>query len=371
MTRVLQVIGQLGRGGDTTVVLDVMNRMDSQKYQFDFITHNRADMDLVEKLRAEGHKVYVLSGDVRKAGPLKYYRMVKKILKETPEKYDIIHTHTSMQSGVALMAAKHAGIKRRICHSHTSAIQNKTSKINRLVLTPIFRFLFKTYATEYVGCSKMAGDFLFGAKTRYKLVYNGVDTENYSSVAEEQALETRRALGVKDDEILIGHVAHFGTLKNQIFDLELAKALSDRPDIRFALVGQSGKFEQIKARAAKMQLGDKVIFTGQRTDVPVLMSGFDCVILPSLPGEGFPVTMMEAQAAGCPCIISEYVTPEVEVGLNLVKQIPVSDPAAWLKALKSLERNADSDLRKERAVQLQKKGFGRKEFVQNWLKLYQ
>lgn len=370
MIRVLQLIGQLGRGGDTTVVLDVMNKTDQSKIQFDFMTHDRADLEVVEELRAQGHTVYVLPGDVRKAGPVKYYRMVKKILKESPVKYDIFHAHTSMQSGVALMAAKHAGIKKRICHSHTSAIQNKTSKINKMILTPVFRFLYKTNANVFVGCSKMAGDFLFGKDSSYRLIYNGVDTASFRNVTEDATRAVREELGIKDTDIVIGHVAHFGNLKNQIFDLELMSSLKDREDIRLVLVGKGANFEKIQAKAKEMGLEGKVIFTGQRSDVPILMRCFDCVILPSLPGEGFPVTMMEAQAAGCQCIISEHVTPEVEVGLNLVQIISLTKPQDWEKAIRDMKQNNDTEKRNERSAQLEKRGFGRKEFVCNWLKLY-
>lgn len=78
---------------------------------------------------------------------------------------------------------------------------------------------------------------------------------------------------------------------------------------------------------------------GRRTDIPILMKTFDCVILPSLPGEGFPVTMIEAQAAGCHCIISENVTREVEVGLKLVESLPLSEVSAWVEAVKNIEKN--------------------------------
>lgn len=370
MIRILQLIGQLGRGGDTTVVLDVMKQMDPSEFQVDFMTHDRADMEVVEQLRKEGHKVYVLPGDVRKAGPVRYYKMVKKILKDAPEKYDIIHTHTSMQSGVALMAAKHAGINKRICHSHTSAIQNKTSKLNKLLLTPIFRYLYMTYGNVFVGCSKMAGDFLFGKKVPYKLIYNGVDTEAFRDISEETVLATRRSLGIRNDDIVIGHVAHFGNLKNQVFDLKIMELLKDRNDIRLILVGKGANYEKIKNLAVQIGLENQVIFTGQRSDVPVLMRCCDCVILPSLPGEGFPVTMMEAQAAGCQCIISEHVTPEVEVGLNLVQVISIEDTKKWEQTLRRIKPERDIEKRDERSIQLENKGFGRKKFVENWLSLY-
>ena len=366
MINVLHVIGYLGRGGDTTVVLDVMKNMDNSKYHFDFITHDRADPLVVEQLRKLGCKVYVLEGDVRKLGILKYQKEIRSILKKSPYQYDFIHTHTSMQSGIAMMAAKHEGIKGRICHSHVSAVQRKTGKLAKMV-TPFFRYLYNHYSTKKVGCSKMAGDFLFG-KNEYTLLYNGVDTNRFKSVTENDIKKIENELGINSDEIVIGHVAHFGNLKNQKFDLELSEELKG-DNIRFVLVGKGANFEQIK-QAAK-PLGDRVIFTGQRDDVNVLMKRFDCTILPSLPGEGFPVTMMEAQAAGSKCIISDKVTPEVEVGLDLVEMISTTDKQKWLKLIREIKRNSDINARNHYADMLEEKGFGKQQFVKNWLSLYE
>ena len=108
----------------------------------------------------------------------------------------------------------------------------------------------------------------------------------------------------------------------------------------------------------------------RRSDIPILMKTFDCVILPSLPGEGFPVTMIEAQAAGCHCIISENVTLEVEVGLKLVESIPLSDISAWVEAVKNIEKNRDYIQRNNYAKQLLSMGFGKKEFVNKWISVY-
>ncbi|MDO4492080.1 MAG: glycosyltransferase [Lachnospiraceae bacterium] len=370
MVRVLQLIGQLGRGGDTTVVLNVMRKADPSRIHFDFMTHDRADMEVVAQLRSEGHMVHVLPGDMRKMGIPGYYRMVSRILKESPVKYDVFHAHTSLQSGIALLAAKQQGIPKRICHSHTNGIQNSTSTLKKLT-TPVFRYLIRKNATDFAACSRMAGNFLFGETVPYQLIYNGVATERFRQVDEEKLPALRKELGIRESDVVIGHVAHFGNLKNQKFDLEMASALRDREDIRFVLTGKGANFEKISSSIQEQGLTGKVILTGQRSDIPELMNIFDTLILPSLPGEGFPVTVMEAQAAGCPCIISDYVTPEVEVGLGLVKSIPLADKAQWLKSLRCVKQNRDFILRRERSFQLEDKGFGAQQFADNWLSLYE
>lgn len=366
MKNILQVIGQLGRGGDTTVVLDIMKNMDKNRYHFDFLTHEGTTRtDVVEMLRKNGSNVYILPGDVRKMGILSYYNAVKKLLKDSHIKYDAIHVHTGMQSGVSLLAAKNIGIANRICHSHVTAIQRKTSGIKKTIAIPIFRMLLKN-ATCNVTCSRMAGNFLFG-KEKYQVVYNAVNVDDYISVTEEELATIRSSLCINGDEIIIGHVGRMSPMKNQRFILKLAKALEKNTKYKFVLVGDGSEFEEIKNLASG---SSNVIFTGQRQDIPVLMKLFDCVILPSLPGEGFPVTMLEAQAAGCPCIISDKVTPEVEVGLNLVQIIPTDNIQKWVNAIENVRKIENMELRNSRAVALEKKGFGKTDFIKKWLSLY-
>lgn len=369
MKRILHIIGYLGRGGDTTVVLDVMKAMDRSKFHFDFVTHEgTTKMEIVQMLRDQGCTVYILKGDVRKLGPIKYYKEILKILSAPGVKYDAVHTHTGMQSGIALLAAKRAGVKIRICHSHVTTIQRKASGIKKMISVPALRYLYKRNATQKVACSKMAGDFLFGAGSDYRLLYNAVDMERYLEITKAEVDKVRNELGVSEDDILIGHVARMSPMKNQRFTVALAKELREIQNLKFVLIGDGQDFDEIRNL---VQEYSHIILTGQRSDVPVLMKAFDCVILPSLPGEGFPVTMMEAQAAGCRCIISDKVTTEVEVGLQLVDVIPLKNKDAWIKNIKQIRRNADINMRNKKAKELAEKGFGKKEFVSKWLNLYE
>ena len=368
MYNVLHVIGYMGSGGDTSVVLDVLDNMDKSKFHFDFVTHNGAKENCIELVRNKGSKVFVMDGDVRQLGLHRYYKEFLALLEKSETKYDAIHVHTGMQSGVALSAARKAGIPNRICHSHVTSIQRKASVIKKIVAVPIFRYLYMKNSTQKVSCSRDSGNFLYGRKADFTVVYNAVDTERYLNISPQKVYETKKSLGFGENDILIGHVARMRNMKNQRFVLSLAEKLSEQAEtanIKFVLVGEDTDFEEIKRLAENMP---NVTLTGRRSDIPVLMKMFDCVILPSLPGEGFPVTMLEAQAAGCRCIISENVTNEVEVGLKLVKSIPLSDTEAWLSELKSVSVSKDTG--SMYAEKLMAMGFSSEQFVKNWLNLY-
>lgn len=364
MKNILHVIGYLGRGGDTAVVLQVLSRMDRQKYHFDFVTHEgRTRQETVAFLREQGCRVYILPGDVRALGPVRYLRDFRQLLKNAPVSYDAVHVHTGMQSGVALLAAKRAGIPVRICHSHVTAIQRKAPAVQKLLGVPVFRFLIRTCATKSVGCSRAAGEFLFG-KQPFAVVHNGVDTEVFQNVTRELTDDIRKSLRAGDGDIVIGMAARMTPMKNHAFALSLAEALRDMPNLRFVFLGDGELLPQLKEQAK----GDlRIFFPGQRSDVAVWMKAFDCLLLPSLPGEGFPVAVLEAQAAGCLCLISDNVTEEADAGLGLVRRLPLELPG-WSDAIRKFPGKPTGE---DWAYQMEQRGFGVRQMAQSWLALYQ
>ena len=364
MKNILHVIGYLGRGGDTAVVLQVLSRMDRKQYHFDFVTHEgRTRQETVAFLREQGCRVYILPGDVRALGPVRYLRDFRQLLENAPVSYDAVHVHTGMQSGVALLAAKRAGIPVRICHSHVTAIQRKAPAVQKLLGVPVFRFLIRTCATERVGCSRAAGEFLFG-KQPFAVVHNGVDTEALQNVTKEEIDDIRKSLRAGDGDIVIGMAARMTPMKNHAFALSLAEALRDMPNLRFVFLGDGELLPQLKEQAK----GDlRIFFPGQRTDVAVWMKAFDCLLLPSTPGEGFPVAVLEAQAAGCPCLISDNVTEEADAGLGLVRRLPLELPG-WSDAIRRFPGKPTGE---DWAYQMEQRGFGVRQMAKIWLALYQ
>lgn len=364
MKNILHVIGYLGRGGDTAVVLQVLSRMDRKQYHFDFVTHEgRTRQETVAFLREQGCRVYILPGDVRALGPVRYLRDFRQLLKNAPVSYDAVHVHTGMQSGVALLAAKRAGIPVRICHSHVTAIQRKAPAVQKLLGVPVFRFLIRTCATESVGCSRAAGEFLFG-KQPFAVVHNGVDTEAFQNATKEQTDDIRKSLRAGDGDIVIGMAARMNPMKNHAFALSLAEALRDMPNLRFVFLGDGELLPQLKEQAK----GDlRIFFPGQRSDVAAWMKAFDCLLLPSLPGEGFPVAVLEAQAAGCPCLISDNVTEEADAGLGLVRRLPLELPG-WSDAIRRFPGKPTGE---DWARRMEQQGFGVRQMAQSWLALYQ
>lgn len=116
------------------------------------------------------------------------------------------------------------------------------------------------------------------------------------------------------------------------------------------LIGNGGRFEEIKEKVNALNLSDSVIFAGVRADIPDLMQAMNVFALPSL-YEGLPVTMVEAQASGLPCIISDKVPPECILTEGLVDVMPLSaSPETWAEKILAKRAIPRTDRRAEIAA---------------------
>jgi glycosyltransferase involved in cell wall biosynthesis len=182
------------------------------------------------------------------------------------------------------------------------------------------------------------------------VLYCGIDLEPFRQEVSREAV--RQELGIPKDAPVVGHVGRFTPQKNHAFLLQIAaEVVKMRPDVRFLLVGDGPLRPQIEARARELGIAGNAIFTGVRSDVPRLMLGaMDAFIFPSL-WEGLGLVVVEAQAAGLPCIVSEWVPAEATVLPEGVERVPLSGgQGQWVLALvqalehRELDRGASTDL---------------------------
>ena len=125
------------------------------------------------------------------------------------------------------------------------------------------------------------------------------------------------------------------TQKNHVFLLDVFfEYLKLAPNSVLLLVG-GGELEfAIKQKASELGMSDKIIFTGIRSDIPSLLSAMDVFVFPSL-YEGMPNTVIEAQATGLRCIISDTITHEADI-TGLVHYLPLGDAGEWANYIDQL-----------------------------------
>ena len=323
--RVLQVVTNMDRGGLETMLMNYYRHMDREKVQFDFLVHRQERAAYDGEIEALGGKIYRLPRLV--PWSKSYLSALNCFFDEHPE-LKIVHVHQDCLSAVILKAAQQHNVPIRIAHSHNSS-QDKNVKY---LLKLLYMRSIPKYATHLFACSTAAGDWMFHG-SQYRLLANAVDTEQFS-FSTDQAAKVREALGLDENCFLIGHIGRFWIQKNHSFLVDIfAKIAAHDSDAKLLLVGDGSMLLEIKEKVASLNLSDKVIFTGVRSDIPDLMQAMDIFVLPSL-YEGLPVTMVEAQASGLPCIISDKVPPECILTEGLVDVMPLSAGAeAWADAI--------------------------------------
>ncbi len=352
--RVAQIIGKWVGGGVEAVVMNYYRHINREKIQFDFICDSDSTNIPYEEIESLGGRV-ILIPPYQKT--FKYHKELKKTLIEN--EYKIVHSHINTLSIFPLYAAKKAGVPVRIAHSHSTT---NSKEWKRNILKQILRPFSKIFATNYMCCSELAGRWLFGNKVYNKgkvyLLNNAIDLEKFS-YDEKIRNKKRKELGIKKNQLVIGHIGRFMTQKNHTFLIDIFNEIhKENNDAVLILVGQGPLLENMRKKVNQLKLTDYVQFLGQRNDVNELYQVFDAFLLPSL-YEGLGVVLIEAQCSGLPCVCSNKVPKEARIINNYEALDLKSDKEVWAmhtlriiknskrKDYKNLIKKANYDIDKE------------------------
>ena len=333
--RVLHVVTHMNCGGLETMIMNYYRKIDRTKIQFDFLTHRPATEKKFydDEIYSLGGKIYHVS----RLNPfsINYKNEISQFFDHHKE-YRIIHVHQDCMSSVILKIAYKKGISVRIAHCHSSN-QDKNIKF---IIKLWYKRMITRYATGLFACGQFAGKWMFGKNAKFYVLPNAIDAKQYS-FSKIKRKKIRKDLGLSENVFLIGHVGRFSEVKNHKFLVELEKYLSLKNDnIYMLFVGQGELMGEIQRLVTEYKLDDKIFFLGLRKDIFDLMQAMDVFVLPSL-YEGLPVSIIEAQASGLPCLISNHVPIDCAI-TNLVKQSEL-DIFKWMDALMEIKGSQRRD----------------------------
>ena len=299
--RVLHIVTYMGRGGLETMLMNYYRRIDHRKIQFDFLVHRDFEADYDAEIESMGGRIF----RVPKLNPFsrEYYRTLNAFFKEHPE-YKIVHSHLDCMAGIPLKVAKENGIPVRIAHSHNS----NQAFDKKYLLKLYFKRLIPYVSNKRFACGEEAGKWMFNG-AYFTILNNAIDAEKYKY---DQAIEreVRFELGIPSDAKVVGNVGRFAPQKNHSFIVECFYELYKKNHNAWLLLIGDGELRtDIENKINRLGISNRVIFTGVRDDVDRLLQTVDVFLFPSL-HEGLPVSIIEAQAAGIPCIISDKVPIE-------------------------------------------------------------
>lgn len=362
--RVLHVVGILDKGGLETFILNLYRSIDRNKVQFDFLVHKKKKGAFEDEIESLGGRIYRIPY-VNDVGPIGYRRELRKFFNNHKE-YNIVHSHMNAVSGVILNEAKKCGVKSRIAHSHTSNPEYS-----------LLEGIYKTIAKKYINksanfkfaCSEKAGKWLYGNDETFKVINNAIDIDNFKYDADiREAI--RKEMNIKE-KIVIGHVGRFCQCKNHRMIIDIFKEINKNyNNAILVLVGDGELKSYIKSKVDEYKLNDKVYFFGVRDDVNKVINSFDVMLFPSL-HEGLPVTLIEAQANGLPCVISDSITKEVDLHCGLIKFVSLSDKiSCWVRDIINSSNLREINNQDNIAKNIQKFGYNIKDIANYMERFY-
>lgn len=315
-------------GGIQEMTLKWVGQFNPAEVQVDILSYDTGrDDGFSERFEKYGGKVYLIPTFTRKGCFKESIRATKEFFRDHHD-YDILHAHASSKAYFVLKYARKNGIRVRILHSHCTSFVNRTWK--SLLVGNIMKPFANRLTTDYFACSTEAGEFLFGKKRMRRsgvMVPNGIELDAYQyDPATEQSIREELHLG---DKLVIGHVGRFVPQKNHEFLIDVFAEIHQRNENSvLVLAGVGQLMEHIKEKVSALGLTDCVRFLGYRTDIHCVMQAFDVFLMTSL-FEGLPVTGVEAQAIGVPCVFSKSITRDAAI-IPCVTYVDVREkPEIW------------------------------------------
>ena len=328
--RILHVIGIMNRGGAETMIMNYYRTIDRTKVQFDFVENSFEPAVFDEEILSLGGRIFRCPHYNGK-NHLTYVRWWKQFFRGHKGEFAAVHGHLGSTAAIYLSAAKKAGIY-TIAHSH-----NIHSTSLSGILYQLYSYPTRHIADYFFGCSKEAGISRYGKKVcaftnRFSVLNNAIDTQHFA-FQEDIRTQIRQQLSI-EKKLVVGHVGRFFAQKNHKFLIEIFGQIhKQNPNAVLLLVGDGELRSEIEAQIHASGLDDCVILTGVQSDVNPYYHAMDVFLFPSL-YEGLPLSILEVQANGLPCIISDNVPVECILADDLVAVCSLkSSPSVWSKAV--------------------------------------
>lgn len=311
------VIGGMNRAGAETFIMNFLQSQSVSTDHIDLVVFGNGPWDYFEDITDVGAGLVEIS----QTGLRRLLRLYQ-YLKEN--KVGIVHSHVLWYSGLVLLIAYLAGVKGRIAHSHNTSDSGKKNKMVHSVYRFLMKYLVRVFSSDRMACGKDAGLYMFG-KMSFEIVPNGISARKFTPYVKSYSSESNL--------VKIVSVGRLEDVKNHQFIIEVL-AILRRPFL-FEIYGRGSQYNFLESQIESLDMGSKIKLMGSSSNIDKVFRDADILVMPSK-HEGFPVTLIEAQFSNLPCLVSNNITNEVDLGYNLVKFLPL-DIDLWARELETYE----------------------------------
>lgn len=313
-------------GGVETYLYNLVKKIDKDMYKFDFLiigNEKSVFQDEINSLIGDGKNHFFYSPNIKE-----HYFTGKRWLKKfyDENQFDLIYLNTCTAARIKYCeySIKKCGTQ-LISHSHSS----NATKFIHIVSNGIYKNKITKMSNVRLGCSNVAYDWLFTDSAKENsIVPNGVDLDRFRFNIDWRN-RIRQSLEVGENEIIVGNVGRLSQVKNQNFFIELSKKLPN--NYKFLILGDGELKENLEKRIKEENLCNRFFVLPAKKNIEEYYSAMDIYAMPSL-FEGLPISAMEAQAEGLPCIFSTNVTRETGLS-DKAFFLDLEDVDAWVRVI--------------------------------------
>lgn len=342
-TKIAIVTKNLEINGISSIILNYCSNINSENFEITIFAGNPINEKNIKKCKENNINVEKLS----KKGLKFYYELFEKLKRG---KYDVVHVHGSSSTiALEIIIAFLCKIKSRVAHSHNTTSEHPMA---HYILKPFLNI----FSTEKIACGEKAGIWMFG-KNNFKIVNNGIEVDKFKF--DKNLYNQMKKKYDLEDYFILGHIGRVNHQKNQKYLIDIIDKLAEEnKKIALVMVGIGPDFEKIKKQVESSVNKNKIKLIGETEKPHEFYNMFDIFLLPSI-YEGLPVVLIEAQANGLKCIVSNNVTNECNLTGN-IKFLDLNLIDDWIKEIQqNYDTNLDNreDNSKKNSKILKDKGF--------------
>lgn len=364
--KVLQYVSCMNRAGAETLLMNIYRNIDREKFEFHFISHKKEECDYDEEIKKLGGKVIFLERPSLKT--INNYKNDFKNIVDEYGPYDVIHTHMQLINGLILKIAKDCKIKNRVCHAHLNG-DYTADGIFRYIYRKYSKYLIKENTTYRIACSDESGKYLYDGK-KFKLLNNAIDLKKFDC-GNIYINYLNKEFDLNYNIKKIAHIGRFVEAKNHKFIIKVfSELIKKEKNYRLFLCGEGPLKNEIENIVKELKIEEYVYFIGVRDDINKILLSSDLYFMPSIL-EGLPVALIEAQAAGCECVISDNIPESSDVGIGIVKRLSLnSEIDEWVKEIDRSIKNKKVNF-EEIKLKMIESGFDLEKNTETLMKIYE
>lgn len=318
--RVLHVITSLTTGGAEHLMVDLLPQLRDLGNEVELLIFDGRRTPFYEQLEQKGIAIHSLGVGGNVYNPFNVFKLAKYV-----GKYDVVHTHNTACQLFAPMA-------KILRHSHTKLVTTEHSANNRRrgkwYFKPIDRWMYACY-NHIICIADQTYENLVnyvGQEYHISVIFNGVDTSKFHNLIKD--ITSQRSF-------VCTMVASLSDAKDQD---TLIRAVAELPEnYRLRIVGDGARRHDLEQLTQELNVGNRVEFTGIRTDIPELLRESDINVLSSH-WEGLSLSSIEGMASGRPFVASDVDgLREIVEGNGIL--FPHGDHRALAAAIRDLCEN--------------------------------